>query len=452
MMNEKHELRPAREFLRRRFPRGGRVLCAVSGGLDSMCLLDFVLGLPGFRVTAAHFNHQLRGAEADRDEAFVRDYCQKRRVLFLADRGDTRGLAERKGLSIEEAARKLRYDFLEKAAESGDYDAVFTAHHADDNAETILLNLVRGTGSAGLGGIPQVRGHICRPFLRIPRWELEAYAAAHGVPHVEDATNADPEAAARNALRTAVMPVLRQINPRCAENMGRTAAILQSESQALENMAKGLTDQAKELPDGVSVPCLMLTEVPEAVAERAVLQLMARTAGHRRDLTAAHVRAVLELARGRGGEREISLPYGLTARRRKYALELVRRASRPGAVPISVGGTAAFGGAMVKIAGEMEPGALPMRLPEGAKLTVTAWRSGDWLRLPGSRGKRSFKRLCADRGLSPAQRDALPVLRVDEAPAADPVFGVHAEFAPCSGEQTVYVTFYEKTEENDHEK
>ena len=116
---------------------------------------------------------------------------------------------------MEEAARRLRYDFLNKAAEDGNYDAIFTAHHADDNAETVLLNLIRGTGSAGLAGIPQVRGKVCRPFLRVPRAELADYAAAHGVPHVEDATNADPDAAARNALRSAVMPVLRQINPKC---------------------------------------------------------------------------------------------------------------------------------------------------------------------------------------------------------------------------------------------
>ena len=207
-MTKMNELTAAAEFLRGRFPHGGRVLCAVSGGLDSMCLLDYMTRQPSFSVGAAHFNHCLRGAEADRDEAFVRDFCAKRRIPFVSGSGDTRSLAEREGLSTEEAARRLRYEFLNKAAEDGGYDAILTAHHADDNAETVLLNLVRGTGSAGLAGIPQVRGNICRPFLRIPRAELAAYAAAHGVPHVEDSTNDDPDAAARNALRSSVMPVL----------------------------------------------------------------------------------------------------------------------------------------------------------------------------------------------------------------------------------------------------
>ena len=452
-MGTMNELAAAGAFLRRRFPQGGKVLCAVSGGLDSMCLLDFLCRQREFSVTAAHFNHRLRGAEADRDEQFVRDHCAARGIPFLSGSGDTRALAEREGLSVEEAARRLRYDFLTKTAADGGFDAIFTAHHADDNAETVLLNLVRGTGSAGLSGIPQVRGNICRPFLRIPRAELADYAAAHGVPHVEDATNEDPDAAARNALRSSVMPVLRQINPKYVENIARTSAILREESDALESMARGLMDQVKVLPDGVCVPCLMLTDVPQAVAERAVLQLLVQVSGHRKDLTAAHVLAVLDLARGDRTGLEVTLPYGLTARRKKYTLEITRRPVWPASLPISVGGAVTFGGTEVMVSDAAVPGALPMGLPRGASMTVTPWRSGDWLRLPGSRGRRSFKRLCADRGLTPEERDRLPVLRVGEAHAADPVFGVSADFAPCSGEQTVFVRFTTKqTEEKRYEK
>ena len=451
-MTTMNELTAAGAFLGRKFPHGGRVLCAVSGGLDSMCLLDFMTRQKGFSVGAAHFNHCLRGAEADRDEEFVREFCAQRRIPFVSGGGDTRALAEKEGLSIEEAARRLRYDFLNKAAEDGGYDAILTAHHADDNAETVLLNLVRGTGSAGLAGIPQVRGNLCRPFLRIPRAELADYASAHDVPYVEDSTNADPGAAARNALRTTVMPVLRQLNPKFAENIARTSAILREESDALESMARGLTEQAKELPDGVAIPCLMLMDVPDAVAERTVLQLLARTAGHRKDLTAAHVVAVLDLARGRTEEAEVSLPYGMTARRKKYTLEITRRPASPRELPITVGGTVEFGGTAVTVSNTPLPGALPIRLPAGAALTVTPWRPSDWLRLPGSRGKRSFKRLCAERGITSEERDAIPVLRVGEAHAADPVFGIQPDFAPGSGEETVFVKFYKKTEERDYEK
>ena len=449
-MTTMNELTAAAEFLRRRFPHGGRVLCAVSGGLDSMCLLDYMTRQKGFSVAAAHFNHRLRGTEADRDEEFVRDYCAQHRIPFVSGSGDVRAFAEKEGLSIEEAARQLRYDFLKETAEENGADAILTAHHADDNAETVLLSLIRGTGSAGLAGIPQVRGNICRPFLRIPRAELAAYAAAHDIPHVEDSTNADPGAAARNALRGTVMPVLRQLNPRFAENIARTSAILREESDALESMARGLTEQARELPDGVAIPCMMLMDMPNAVAERTILQLMAQVAGHRRDLTAAHVLAVLDLARGRG--EEVSLPYGMTARRKKYTLEITRRPARPAGLPIEVGGAVDFGGTAVILSDQASPGALPIRLPAGAAVSVTPWRPSDWLRLPGSRGKRSFKRLCAERGLTPEERDALPVLRVGEIHAADPVFGVQPDFAPCPEGETVFVKFTKKTEEREHEK
>lgn len=134
----------------------------------------------------------------------------------------------------------------------------------------------------------------------------------------------------------------------------------------------------------------------------------------------------------------------MTARRKKYTLEIIRRSGRPEPVSITVGETADFGSAVVRVSAQRSPGALPMRLPEGAAMTVTVWQPGDWLRLPGRRGPRSFKRLCAERGVSPEQRDTMPVLRVGEAHAVDPVFGVHEDFVPRSGDRTVYVTFYQK--------
>ena len=137
--------------------RGRPALCAVSGGLDSMCLLDLLdrwCRERQGRIVAAHFNHRLRGAEADRDEAFVRDWCAGRDIPFVSGSGDVRGLAEREGLSLEEAARTLRYAFLRREAEKlGQHIRIYTAHHADDNAETILFNLIRGTGVAGLAGM-----------------------------------------------------------------------------------------------------------------------------------------------------------------------------------------------------------------------------------------------------------------------------------------------------------
>ena len=143
-MTTRSELTAAADFLTERFPQGGRVLCAVSGGQDSMCLLHFLDTWGrghGFLPAAAHFNHHLRPS-ADRDQDFVRDWCAERGIPFFTGSGDVRAMAEREGLSLEEAGRALRYAFLEETAERENYDAILTAHHADDNAETLLLNLV----------------------------------------------------------------------------------------------------------------------------------------------------------------------------------------------------------------------------------------------------------------------------------------------------------------------
>ena len=150
----------------------GPVLAAVSGGLDSMCLLHLLTVWGRERnipVNAAHFNHQLRGAESDRDEQFVRDWCGVRGVPFVAGRGNVRELAGREGMSLEEAAREARYAFLTKEKERLGCKYVLTAHHADDNAETMLLNLLRGTGLRGLTGIPAARDFLLRPFLQVTR-------------------------------------------------------------------------------------------------------------------------------------------------------------------------------------------------------------------------------------------------------------------------------------------
>ena len=449
-MTMENELREARLFMSARLADRGksplRLLAAVSGGLDSMCLLHFLMDWTaeqGGRVWAAHFNHRLRGAAADRDETFVRDWCREQGVPFLRGEGDVRAYAGREGLSVEEAARQLRYEFLEQAAEKERCGWILTAHHADDNAETMLLNLIRGTGSRGLAGIPAVRGKIARPFLRLTRAELAAYAAAHGIAHVEDETNGDPEAAARNLLRQKVMPVLRELNPRAVENMGRAAAILGREHTVLDAQAQTLTAGARVEEGVLHVSRRTLSEAPAAIAGPAVLKLLERVCGKRRDLTAVDAEAVLALCRSKEETWELRLPHSLLARGEGEDLVLVLLPPPPDPVPIGPGRAVHFGGWEVTLGRTPGPGyCRPIALPRGTPLTVTAWKSGDRMTLPGARGSRTLKRLCAEAGFRPWQRDVLPVLRVGEEPAAVPEVGVDAAFAPEPGARSLYVSFY----------
>jgi tRNA(Ile)-lysidine synthase len=447
-------LRSAEAFLAA-LPREGAsapVLAAVSGGLDSMCLLHFLKergGALGFTVTAAHFNHRLRGAEADRDEEFVRSWCAANDVPFVSGSGDVRGCAKQRGLSLEEAGRELRYAFLRRTAAELNCQWIMTAHHADDNAETMLLNLLRGTGRAGLTGIPPVRDGVCRPFLELTRADLSGYAARYAIPHVEDATNRSDEAA-RNVLRHQVMPVLRTLNPRAAENMSRTARILREEETVLECAASDLLASAAECGDGArEIPAETLRTAPETLASRAVLTLLAQAGGHKKDLSAAHAAEIMELVQT--GHGEVSLPYGLRAEICGEALRIERTPPVPEPRLLTAGKTVAFGAWLVSCGTRRENSMAVRRTRE--LLYVTAWRPDDRMTLSGSRGSRSFKRLCADAGLSTAERDGLPVLRIGRLPAAAPGIGVDMQFEPCSEAETVWLTFQKNnTEENNNEK
>ena len=413
-MTTRNELPAAGAFLLERFPRGGRVLCAVSGGLDSMCLLHYLDTwgrAHGFAPAAAHFHHQLRKA-ADADQRFVEDWCAARHIPCFTGSGDTRALADAEGLSAEEAARKLRYGFLEETARREGFDAILTAHHADDNAETMLLNLVRGTGLRGLAGIPRQRDGILRPFLEISREDLAAYAAAHHLPHVEDETNTDPDAAARNLVRLQVMPLLRRLNPRAAEHMARTAARLAEMDTGLSDLTERYLRAVRVQPDRVTISLANLAEVPEFLRPQVLLGLFDMLEVGRKDIGAVHLEALERL-------KNCPLCWG------DYTLTLLDHREGPGLA--------------------LQPG------PEWEHVSVAPCDPGARLTLPGERGGRTVKRLCLDRHISLSERDRLPALYLGDRLAAVWGLGVDTEFAP-EGTPCRFIQIKKKTEENHHEK
>ena len=218
-------------------PAGCTVLCAVSGGADSVCLLDLVRQLGDVTVLCAHFDHGIRGAESARDAAFVEALCKEWGVPFFPGRGDVPAYAAANGLSIETAAREMRYAFLERTAKEHGADVIATAHNLNDNAETILFRMARGTGLRGLTGIPARRGRIVRPLLQTPRRDIEEYLTAHGIPHAEDSTNAETDAA-RNRIRLDVLPRLESIHPGAAAGIARMSETLAEDEAFLASLAE----------------------------------------------------------------------------------------------------------------------------------------------------------------------------------------------------------------------
>lgn len=250
-------------------PPGSGVLCALSGGADSMYLLCRLLEgreKYGWTVQAAHLNHGLRPT-ARRDEDFVRDWCGKRDVPLTVGHAAAGELARREGLSIEEAGRVLRYAFLEETARREGLGLIATGHHAGDNAETVLMNLIRGCGLNGLTGIPERRGNIVRPMLEASRPEIEGYLTAHNIPHVEDETNADP-AYTRNKVRHQLLPLLEELNPRAAAHIAAAARRLGEDEALLAAQAAPLLEEALDIPGGLALPVRALRDSPRPLALR----------------------------------------------------------------------------------------------------------------------------------------------------------------------------------------
>lgn len=287
-------------------PRGGRVLCAVSGGRDSMallCLLKDLAAGEGFTLCAAHYNHQLRPT-ARRDEDFVRAFCAENGISLTVGRGDVAAFARETGRSLEDAARTLRYRFLEETADELGADRIATAHHRRDNAETVLLHLLRGTGLRGLGGIPPVRGRVVRPLLETDRDEIDAYVNQNHVPFVEDETNLETDYT-RNRLRLTVLPLLEEVAPGCTARLAETAGLLREEANHLDRETAALLPPAGE--NFLSVSDLLRQD--EAVRRRMVRAMAGRFGV---ELTARQTGAVLDLQNGG----HLDLPRGLTVRRR----------------------------------------------------------------------------------------------------------------------------------------
>lgn len=186
-------------------------IVGLSGGVDSVVLTHILLRL-GYNVKAVHCNFHLRGSESDRDEDFVRAFCKRAGIGLDVKDFDTEAFAKNKGISIEMAARELRYAYFEEKRSQYGNAAIFVAHHSDDSIETMLLNLIRGTGLAGLCGIKAVNGHVMRPLLCISRDDIENYAKENGLPYVTDSTNMQNDYM-RNKIRNKLIPLLKEINP-----------------------------------------------------------------------------------------------------------------------------------------------------------------------------------------------------------------------------------------------
>lgn len=370
---------------------GDRVICAVSGGVDSVALLFGLYLLKEklqFRLEAAHFNHRLRGDESDRDEAFVKEFCDRFDIPLHLGSGEVK--PGKKGL--EAAARDARYAFLRSLP-----GKIATAHTADDNAETVLLHLVRGTGLKGLCGITPVGDGLIRPMLSITRGEVEAFLQEYCLCHIVDSSN-ETDAFLRNRLRHHVMPLLKDENPRLAENLSAMALQLQGEEALLHSQAQR----------AYSTEVSKLRRLDPAIRSR-VLEQFLKNAGVK-EPERSHIAMAEKLVFSDNPSARAHFPGGVTIERRYDTLQVATTERALGVTPIAVPGVTEVGDYRIICT----PAETIVNTSDTFTVTVQGEvilrcrQAGDEMKCSG--GTKSLKKLFIDKKIPQSQRLTVPVL------------------------------------------
>lgn len=383
---------------------GEKVGVATSGGVDSMALLVLLRDL-GYPATALHFEHGIRGEASRADAAFVREFCAREGIPFLMKSADVPAYARDRKMSMEAAGRELRYAFLLDAG----LDRVATAHHMDDNAESVLLNIARGCGVNGLTGIGVKSGVLVRPFLCVRRAEIEEYAGRKNIPFVTDQTNFDMRYA-RNRIRHGVLKEMQKVNPSAVDALCRLAQNAREYARLIGSLAdKVLLEPAQ---GGLSVSAALLGGLEEPVAAEVLLR-MCDAAGSRADVSRKHIEAMLGLCRTGA---EIPIKNGIFAKYNYGRLIIYKKSDRIKDISFCVplGRVTAFPGGTIR----REKGALDThnqdkncecfgRLPDGA--VVRTRRPGDVFAPFGS-GEKKLKEYLIDQKIPQEERDALPLV------------------------------------------
>ena len=273
-------------------PKGSRLLCAVSGGIDSVVMLN-LLNEMNYECVVAHCNFKLRGEESDSDEQFVREMCAKMFVPCFVNTFDTHNYADENGISIQMAARKLRYDWFYELAEKENCTYIALAHNSDDQVETAILNIVRGTGIRGVSGMKPLLGKLFRPLIEVSRADIEQISTENNIPYHNDSTNATTKYA-RNKVRHLVLPLLEEINPSAKENILRSVSYFADTENIMNDYVAKIKEQSVsddgnvvridvETVKNTAAPATVLFEllvgenIPKSLAGEAVCLLTAQT-------------------------------------------------------------------------------------------------------------------------------------------------------------------------------
>ena len=405
------------------------IVVAVSGGVDSMVMLHLLLRLRtccSISLHVAHLNHELRGAESAETANFVRTHCEIHQIPVTVASADGRMLRDRRLGSIQAVARDLRYRFLEQVADEQNADKIAVGHHRDDQAETVLMNLLRGSGIRGLGGIPPVRGRIIRPLIDCAREEIEQYARKERIPYVEDSSNRTL-VYSRNRIRLQLLPELaKRFNPRVVHALANAATILEAEDALLDGMAEKelravLVSRSREA-FVLSIP--QMATLPSALRWRMIRRVAEELRGGRPGLTFQQTLAIDRLVMTRGAQGAVYAPGGLRVQRADDRLVLSlgegQARGRILSCPMVVPGVTVIPGVLLSLRSEMlQKGAVDHLVSDaftalldadriGMELHVRGWQEGDRFVPFGMGGRKKLQDFFVDAKVPRDQRRSVP--------------------------------------------
>jgi len=421
---------------------GDGVLVGVSGGSDSVALLLSLLSLKrrgrlrcGLHV--AHLNHMLRGAEADADERFVRRLCARLRIGLTAERRDVRTFASEKKLTIEEAAREVRYDFLLEVAKREGCNRIAVGHNADDNVETITQRIIRGTGVRGLAGIPPVREMssrprivVIRPLIRMWRCDIESYLRARGERWRTDSSNLRDDYL-RNRIRNRLIPLLEaEYNAEVKRAVLRLGEIAREVTGYIEQEAAKAERAAllKADRNEVVIDTGAIRSIPAAVQQALLRRVLERLGVPLKGMGLEGFRRLMSLCAGEG-TRKIQMPRGFFAERKGGQVAIYKRSAAPPTslrVPLPVPGRAAIPELGIEVAGEVVEGGLEVFRSLVEKKTpleeiidfdaveqpleVRLWRRGDRFKPLGMKGMKKLQDFFTDLKVPADERRRVPIV------------------------------------------
>jgi tRNA(Ile)-lysidine synthase len=401
---------------------GDRVLVAVSGGPDSMALLQVLSECApsrGFEIEVAHFNHRLRGVESDRDQALVEERCEKLGVACHVEQAIAVGVVR----NLEETARTERYRFLFRKAKQLQCGRIATGHTRDDQAETVLMRLIRGSGVDGLAAIRAVRRDgVIRPLIDCERPQVVAYLRGRGVRYADDCMNRDPRLL-RTHVRQEILPAIRSLNPGLGRTLARTADLAAADADFLEGLASAAATERTGVDGTLSLTSL--GGLPEGLRGRVVRIWLKQQRGTLRGVGAVHLNALLRLAEGEGESRCLQVPGGGVIVRQYATLQFeseARAESRQFRHALIDGDTFQLAGGW-QVSAALSSAPCELALAErslwrfwadaeilGGGLVLRNAAPGDRIRPLGLRGHRKLQDIFVDRKVPRARRWEHPVL------------------------------------------